>query len=50
MCYQSEARITNIVAFLEFFSCPIFLIPGNHDPHTLFNPANKELTEIPRVT
>jgi len=34
-CCRSEARITNLLNFLEFFSCPILLIPGNHDPHTM---------------
>lgn len=33
---DSEARISNILSFLEFFACPIIYLPGNHDPDTLF--------------
>ncbi len=33
---DSEARIANLLSFLEFFACPIIYLPGNHDPDTLF--------------
>ncbi|EAS01472.1 ser/thr phosphatase family protein (macronuclear) [Tetrahymena thermophila SB210] len=48
-CCQSEARITNLLNFLEFLSCPLLLIPGNHDPQTMFD-AHKKSSELPRMT
>lgn len=33
---ESEARISAFLTFLEFFSCPIYYVPGNHDPPSMF--------------
>jgi Icc-related predicted phosphoesterase len=33
---ESEARIASFLTFLEFFCCPIYYVPGNHDPPTMF--------------
>lgn len=48
---DSEARISNILCFLEFFACPIIYLPGNHDPDTLFQ-IEEEInpTELKKLT
>lgn len=46
---KSEARITNLLNFLEFFSCPLLVIPGNHDPLPMFD-SHAKTSEISRLT
>ena len=38
---ESEMRISTFLTFLEFFCCPIYYIPGNHDPPTMFSPDDR---------
>ncbi|EGR32261.1 spfh domain band 7 family protein [Ichthyophthirius multifiliis] len=47
-CYQSEARIANVLNFLEFFSCTLLVLPGNHDPYNMFK--FKQPSENTRIT
>ena len=37
----SEERIANFLIHLECFYSPIYYVPGNHDPATLFAPAKE---------
>lgn len=39
ICVPSEEQIIKILNCLEYFECPIFYIPGNHDPYSLFKPT-----------
>lgn len=46
---ESEARISAFLTFLEFFCCPIYYIPGNHEPATMYivDPENpRSLTQF----
>ena len=38
----SESRISSFLRYLEFFASPIYYVPGNHDPASMFF-KNKEL-------
>ena len=51
VCSKSEAYISNLLTYIEVFSCPLIIIPGNHDPYSMFIP-NKNIDEekLPKLT
>ena len=39
---KGEEELTRILEMLEVFKAPIFYIPGNHDPKSLFSRAEQK--------
>jgi Icc-related predicted phosphoesterase len=46
----SEAEISEILTFLEFFSSPVIYVPGTHDPYTLYHPKPDLGLKFSRLT
>ena len=34
---ESEKRIQILIELLKVFNCPVYIIPGNHDPYSMFD-------------